>query len=125
MKQRALKVVLILVGVVFVAGVYPITIFLLHPGQDEATVPMMLSLYVALGIFLIIAARDPPANRSLIAYAGWANIAHAAVMIIQSFQLHAERMHLLIGVAMFGIIGLVLIALVPAKTPVPRPSPVT
>jgi len=40
---------------------------------------MMLSLYVTLGIFLLLAARNPSANRSVIAFAAWANIAHAAV----------------------------------------------
>jgi len=122
MKERALKIVLVLIGVIFVAAVYPIAISLWHPGQDEATQPMMLSLYVALGVFLLLAARNPSANRSLIAFAGWANIAHAAVMTVQSFQLRSERTHLLVGVAMFGIIDLVLLALAPGKQGVQAPQ---
>ena len=42
-------------------------------------------------------------------------MAHAAVMVVQSFQMAGERAHLLLGIAMFGIVGVVLIALVPAK----------
>jgi hypothetical protein len=115
MRERAIKIMLVLVGLLFLAGVYPIAMFLLHPGQDEATIPMMLSIYVTLGIFVLLAARNPSANRSLIAFAGWSSLAHAAVMVVQSFQLASERSHLLGGVAMFGIIGAALIALAPAK----------
>jgi hypothetical protein len=115
MQERALKIVLVLVGLLFLAGVYPITMFLLHPGQEESSIPMMLSLYVTLGVFLLLAARNPSANRTLIAFAGWANLAHAAVMVVQSFQMAGERAHLLGGSAMFGGIGLVLIFLRPTK----------
>ena len=40
---------------------------------------MMLSVYVTLGIFLLIASRDPSANRSLIAFTAWSSFAHAAL----------------------------------------------
>jgi hypothetical protein len=36
---------------------------------------MLMSIYVTLGIFLLLAVRDPAANRSLIAFGGWANLA--------------------------------------------------
>jgi hypothetical protein len=39
-----------------------------------------MSIYVTLGIFLLLAVRDPAANRGLIAFGGWANLAHAGVM---------------------------------------------
>ena len=112
MRDRALRVVLVLAGLLFTALAYP----LVAMGLDE-TLQMMLSLYVTMGIFLLIAARRPEAHRSLIAYAGWANLAHAAVMVVQSVHDVGERMHLLIGVTGFGIIGLALVALGP-KGPV-------
>ena len=115
MRERAFKIVLALIGLLFLAAIYPIAMFLLHPGQEESSLPMMLSLYATLGGFLLLAARNPGANRTLIAFAGWANVAHAAVMVVQSFQMAGERAHLLLGIAMFGIVGVVLIALVPAK----------
>jgi uncharacterized protein DUF6632 len=113
--ERALKVVLVVVGLLFVAGVYPILMFLWQPHPSEAVVTMMLSVYVTLGVFMLLAARNPSANRSLIAFTAWSSFAHAAVMAVQSFQMPSERVHLLIGVALFGVIGAALIVLAPAK----------
>jgi hypothetical protein len=108
---RAQKVVLIIVGLLFVATIYPL-VFLV---RDEPTLQMMLSLYVTLGVFLLLASRNPPAHRSLIAFAAWSSIAHASVMAVQAVYDVSERVHLLIGVAMFVIIGLALIGVSPAK----------
>ncbi len=83
---------------------------------------MMLSLYVTLGIFLLLAARNPSAHRSLIAYAGWANIAHAAVMAVMAVHVTSAREGLLIAAAVFGVIGVTLIGLAPARHPVEQTS---
>ena len=78
-RERVLRVVLILVGLLFLALAYPgLMFFSRSPG-----VAMIMSIYVTLGVFILLAARDPAANRSLIAFAGWANVAHASVMIVQ------------------------------------------
>jgi hypothetical protein len=77
-RERVLKVVLMLVGLFFVAGTYPIVMYLWQPGNEPPGDTMMLSLYVTLGIFLLLAVQNPSAHRSLIAYAGWANVAHGA-----------------------------------------------
>jgi Family of unknown function (DUF6632) len=108
---RAQKVVLIIVGLLFVATIYPL-LFLV---RDEPTLQMMLSLYVTLGVFLLLASRNPSAHRSLVAFAAWSSIAHASVMAVQAVYAVSERVHLLIGVAMFVIIGLALIVVSPAK----------
>src|SRR5258708_31969011 len=79
-RDRALKVVLVLVGLLFSAGVYPLIGSLLHPADSDTGDTMMLSLYVALGIFLLIAVRNPSAHRSLIAFAAWSSFAHAVAM---------------------------------------------
>src|SRR5258707_15695820 len=76
--ERALKAVLVLVGLLFLALIYPLTMSL----WSEAAVAMMLSLYVTLGIFLLIAVRNPSANRSLIAFTAWSSFAHATVMAV-------------------------------------------
>ena len=110
-RERALTVVLVVVGLLFVATVYPL-LFLV---RDEPTLQMMLSLYVTLGVFLLLASRNPSAHRSLIAFAAWSSIAHASVMAVQAIGDVKERVHLLIGVAMFVIIGLALIVVSPAK----------
>jgi hypothetical protein len=121
-RERALKVVLVLVGLVFSAGIYPVVTSVRDGWQanKEDALPMMLSLYVTLGIFLLLAARNPSANRSMIAFGAWANIAHGAVMAVMAVYLRNEREDLLVAGAVFGVIGLVLIALTPAKQSVER-----
>jgi len=113
-RERALKVVLVVVGSVFSVGVLPVTDSLWHQNQSMYTFDMMLSLYVALGIFLLIAARNPSANRSLIAFTAWSCFAHAAVMAVTSFSKGGYRGDLW-GVAVLVIIGVILIVLAPAK----------
>ena len=113
-RERALKILLVVVGLLFLALVYPVVMFLRPPNQADA-LPMMLSLYVTLGIFLLLAARNPSKNHSLIAFTAWSSLAHAAVMVVQAFQTASERIHLLIGVAVLVVIGVSLIVLAPAK----------
>jgi uncharacterized protein DUF6632 len=109
-RERALKVVLVIVGLLFLATVYP----LLQMHLEE-TLQMMLSIYVTLGVFLLLASLNPSAHRSLIAFTAWSSLAHAAVMAVQSFYDVGERLHLLVGTLAFGVIGVALIALAPAK----------
>lgn len=116
-RERALKTVLVLVGLLFTAGIIPLTMFF----SREPAVPMIMSIYVTLGVFLLLAARHPAANRSLIAFAGWANLAHAAVMAVQEYRNVIERRELA-GVAVFGIVGVVLVAMAPARQAVERVS---
>ncbi len=113
-RERALKIVLVFVGLLFTAGIYPIVDSLRHADQKMYSDDMMLSLYVALGIFLLIAVRDPSANRSLIAFTAWSSFAHAAVMSVMAFQKADER-EVLWAVAALVVIGIALIALAPPK----------
>src|SRR5439155_12931930 len=110
-RERALKIVLALVGLLFTAGIYPIVMYLWRPGNEPPGDTMMLSLYFTLGIFLLSAVRNPSAHRTLIAYAGWANIAHATVMALMAIHPASDRRGLLIAAALAGVIGAVLIAL--------------
>src|SRR2546427_5269371 len=71
--ERALKVVLVVVGLLFVAAVYPLLMFV----RQEPALSMMLSHYVTLGIFLLLPAGNPSAIRSLISYTAWSSFAHA------------------------------------------------
>jgi len=113
-REKSLKVVLVIVGLLFAATAYPLTTSLWQ--EKEATYgPMLLSLYVTLGIFLLIAVRNPSAHRSLIAFTAWSSFAHAAVMAVQAIRDVAERGHLLGGTAGLVVIGIALIALAPGK----------
>jgi drug/metabolite transporter superfamily protein YnfA len=117
LRERSLKIVLVVVGLLFVAGLYPL---ILMAKQDPA-LAMMMSLYVTLGIFLLIASRNPSAHRSLIAFAAWSSVAHAGTMSLQALLNMISRREL-IGSAVFITIGVTLIALAPAKEPVERAS---
>ena len=79
---------------------------------------MMLSVYVTLGIFLLLAARNPSANRSLIAFTAWSSFAHSALMAVQAFRNFIARGELL-GVSVLIVIGVALIVLAPAKNLAP------
>jgi drug/metabolite transporter superfamily protein YnfA len=118
-RERALKVVLVLVGLLFCAGVYPL---ILMVKQDPA-LAMMMSLYATLGIFLLLASRNPSSHRSLIYFTAWSSFAHAAVMGVQALRNLIPRGEL-IGVAALIIIGIALIVLAPAKQLVERASAV-
>lgn len=114
-RERALKVVLVVVGLFFCAAIYPLLLL----WRREPALGMMLSIYVTLGIFLLFAVRNPSANRSLIAFTAWSSFAHAAVMGLQALR-HVIARTEWIGVVLLVVIGVVLIALAPAKQPAER-----
>ena len=116
-RELALKIVLALVGLLFLALAYPMVMFV----RQEPALSMMLSLYVTLGVFLLLAIRNPPANRSLIAFTAWSSFAHAAVMGTQAMRNMISRDEL-IGVGVLIVIGAALIALAPATQ---RAAPAT
>ena len=118
-RERALKIVLVVVGVLFCAALYPLVLMV----KQDPALAMMMSLYATLGVFLLLASRNPSAHRSLIAFAAWSSFAHAAVMSFQALlNLIARRE--LIGSAVFILIGVALIALAPARQSVERASTV-
>ena len=109
-RERALKVVLVLVGLLFMAGVYPLIVFV----REEPALAMMLSVYATLGVFLLLAARNPSANRSLIAFTAWSSFVHATVMGLQALRTYIQRGELW-GVLALIVIGVALVVLAPAK----------
>jgi hypothetical protein len=119
-REVALKIVLALVGLLFLASAYPLMMFV----RQDPALSMMFSIYVTLGVFLLLAIRNPLASRSLIAFTAWSSFAHAAVMGTQALQNMISRGEL-VGVAILVVIGVALIALAPAKqraAPASRPS---
>jgi peptidoglycan/LPS O-acetylase OafA/YrhL len=115
-REQALKVVMVLVGLLFVAAIYPVVMSLWHPSpSDDTGDAMMMSLYFTLGVFLLVAAHKPSAHRSLIAFTAWSSFAHAVVMSILGFHIPSEKTGFLIGSAVLVVIGLALLALAPAK----------
>jgi hypothetical protein len=114
-RERALKIVLILVGLFFTAAAYPAIGGLHNPVNSDTGDTMQMAIYATLGIFLLIAARNPPAHRSLIAFAAWSSFAHAAVMSALGFEIPELRTGFLIASGILVVIGVALIALAPAK----------
>ena len=119
-RERALQVVLVVLGVLTaVANIYPlVTSFLagLRPTAGT-TAPMFWTMYATLGVFLVLAARNPSAHRSLIAFAAWSSVAHTAVMVLMAMQLPTRRGELLAGVAATGLSAVLLFVFAPRKEP--------
>src|SRR5207244_7573587 len=101
-RERALKVVLVLVGLLFSAAVYPLMMMV----KQDPALAMMMSLYATLGVFLLLVARNPSEHRSLIAFTAWSSFAHAALMAVQVFLNLIPRSEL-VGVVVFILIVLV------------------
>jgi len=110
-QERVLQVVLVVLGLGTVgANVYPlVTSFMagLRP-TGGTTAPMFYTILATLGVFLVLAARNPSAHRSLIAYAVWSSFAHTAVMALMATQLPTKRGELLAGVAVTGLSAVLL-----------------
>lgn len=107
-----LRIALIVVGLTFVFGLYPLT--RLWPAGfawghgDSHYLMMILGVYATLGVFLLAAARDPLANRSLIWFTVVSSVVHAVIMAIQACGDAAERGHLFGDVPALLVIALVL-----------------
>jgi hypothetical protein len=110
-RERALKIVLILVGLLFCGAVYPLVLM----AKQDPALAMMMSLYATLGVFLLLASRNPSAHCSLIALAAWSSFAHATVMGVQAYLSFIARREL-IGSAVFIAIGIALISTGSGKT---------
>src|SRR5271168_4819721 len=108
-RELALKIALAVVGLLFIALAYPMVMFI----RQAPALSMQFSLYVTLGVFLLLAIRNPSASRSLIAFTAWSSFAHAAVMGTQAMRKMVAGEEL-IGVSVLIVIGVTLIALAPA-----------
>ena len=109
-RERALTAVLVVVGVLFVLTAYPMVIFI----RQAPAMSMMFSVYVTLGVCLLLVARRPAGHRSLILFTAWSSLVHGVWMGYQAMRHFVERGEL-IGVGVLIVIGVVLIALAPAQ----------
>jgi hypothetical protein len=130
-RERALQVVLVLVGLFYSFWGYLLFDALWHSrwlnGHNDV-LPMFLSLNTALGVCLLVAVKQPAKHRLLIAYGAWSSLAHGFTMTIQSAQAAAHGMHRRDSpwdIVIFGAIGVALLALLPAKQPSPAGAPIS
>jgi len=112
-RARTLKIILVVLGIAqFGTSAFSFVGAMMRLPRSVAT-PMLESVMMTLGIFLVLAARNPPAHRSLILYGGWANIAHATVMAVMAIPVATQRVELLIPAALAAAGGALLLAFAP------------
>jgi hypothetical protein len=119
-RERLTQIVLVIVGLINLAMIYFLYLDLRHSSwlleKHNETNPMFLSFFIPVGVFLLIAVRRPSEHRSMIALAAWWNISHATVMAIQTVEAWMHGVHRnFTDVILFLVIGVVLLALLPAK----------
>ena len=117
-RVKYLRVALVVVGLIFLVGVYPLTIlwpagWAWHDTGQSLYLQMILGIYGTLGVFLLIASRDPVANRSLIWFTIWSSVVHAGIMAAQSMVYPEHRGHLMGDVPALFIVAIVLAFLMP------------
>jgi len=114
---KYLRIVLLVVGLIFIFGIYPLTIlwpsgWSWNVGQSEY-LQMILGIYATLGVFLIIASRNPLAHRSLIWFTVWSSIVHGGIMAVQSFSKAEYMGHLWGDVLALFVVAVVLAVFTP------------
>ena len=119
-RVRYLRIALIAVGLVFIFGLWPLTQlwpsgWAWHAQGRSDYLEMILGLYATLGVFLILASRDPAANASLVWFTVWSSIVHGAIMSVQSLVDEHQMGHLWGDVAALFIVAGVLAWLMPAR----------
>ena len=117
-RMKYLKIALVFFGIVAIVGVYPLIIiwpsgFAWHGEGHNLYVDMIVGIYATLGVFLIMAARNPLAHLSLIWFTVWSSIVHGGIMTVQSIVYPQHIGHLLGDVPMLFIIAVVLGVLTP------------
>jgi hypothetical protein len=117
---RVLRGTLLVLGVTFIVGLYPLTRYwpsgwAWTPAQPEY-LQMILAIYATLGVFLLRAAREPLKHLSLIWFTVWSSVAHGLVMAVQALRDPTERGHLPGDVLVLLVVALVLGLLTAATT---------
>ncbi|MGC2195713.1 MAG: DUF6632 domain-containing protein [Terriglobales bacterium] len=123
-RTRYLRIALRLVGLTFIAGIYALVIvwpsgWSWHTGQSHQLphyLQMILGVYATLGVFLLIASRNPLAHLSLIWFTVWSSVVHAGIMAAQALANSDQRGHLWGDVPALLVVAAVLAVLTPRRT---------
>ena len=124
-RERALQVVLVVVGLLYLGWAIPLFQSLWHSSwlqEHQDAFPMFMSVNTVLGVFLLLAVKQPRKHRSLIAFAAWSTLAHAFTMTIMTVEAWSHGMHRKDSpqdIVIVGAIGILLLAVLPAKEPTP------
>jgi len=118
-----LRVVLVVVGLIFIFGIY--TLGILWPSGwvwgeagPRSFVPshylmMIIGVYATLGVLLIIASKNPAAHASLIWFTVWSSLVHGGIMAAQGLIDGNEHGHLVGDAPALLVVAIVLAALAP------------
>lgn len=117
LRLKYLRIALVAVGITFIAGIYLLMIvwpsgWTWHTGHSDYPL-MIVGIYATLGVFLIMAARNPLAHLSLIWFTVWSSVVHGGIMTVQSFTNSMNHGHLLGDVPALFIVAAVLAVLTP------------
>lgn len=124
-KLKYLKVALHVFGIVFIIGVPAMMMWIWPagwswtPSQHEYE-QMIMGIYATLGVFLILAAKDPLANASIIWFTIWSSIVHGGIMLIQAVLDKTERANLLGDIPALFLVAIVLWYLMPRQSQVQK-----
>jgi|SRR5680860_273803 len=122
LKLKYLKVALVVIGIFFIAGIYLMMVWVWPSGWSWAPKQseyeqMIMGMYTTLGVFLVLAAKDPLANASLIWFTIWSSIVHAGIMLVQAIVDETERANLLGDIPALFLVAIVLWYLMPKRVP--------
>ncbi|MGI2905686.1 DUF6632 domain-containing protein [Tolypothrix sp. VBCCA 56010] len=117
-RDRYLRIALVIIGIAFLL-IYPLTQvwasgWLWQPGQHEYE-QMIIGVYATLGVFLLLASRQPEAHLSLIWFTVWSSVVHALIMAVHAVIDPVERGHLFGDVPALFLVAIVLGILAPRK----------
>ncbi len=113
-----LKIVLIVIGVFCIICVDPLTIYwpsgwAWHAQGQSLYLQMIIGIYATLGVFLIIASRNPLEHLSIIWFWVWSSIVHGGIMAVQSLVYPEHRGHLYGDVPVLIVSALIVAVLTP------------
>ena len=117
-REQYLRIALVVFGLIFLVGVLPLMMvwpsgWRWIPNQSEYE-QMILGVYATLGIFMLLATREPRLHRSLILFAAWSSLVHGGIMAVQALR-GGEMGHMLGDVPALALVGIVLLVLAPRE----------
>lgn len=117
LRVKYLRTALVLVGITFIVGIYLLMIvwpsgWTWHTGHSDYPL-MIVGIYATLGVFLLLASRNPLAHTSLIWFTIWSSVVHGGIMAYQSFTNPVNHGHLMGDVPALFIVAAILAALTP------------
>jgi hypothetical protein len=120
-RSKYLKIALLVTGAFSTFGVYPLTIlwpsgWAWHAEGHSLYLQMIIGIYATLGVFLMIAAKDPADHRSLIWFAVWSSVVHGGIMAIQAVAYPEHMGHLYGDVPVLLVAAAVIAFLMPGKS---------